>query len=117
VAGNPADDAEAGDIPDHELTRVLQEHGQALEEQSRALRATGAASISVDGLLLHARLRLPRRWRKGRLELTLEDPSSGESLDTSSGPLGRTRRSHGPLSLIDQITIRLALQVVARGPS
>jgi len=77
VADSPGDDAEAGDIPDHELTRVLQEHGQALEEQSRALLATGAASISVDGLLLHARLRVPRRWRKGLLELTLEDPASG----------------------------------------
>ena len=112
MADSPGDDAEAGDIPDHELTRVLQEHGQALEEQSRALLATGAASISVDGLLLHARLRVPRRWRKGLLELTLEDPASGETPDTSSGPLDRAGRSPGSLSLISEITIRLAMAIV-----
>ena len=117
MTDSPADDAEAGDTPDHELTRVLQQHGQVLEEQSRALLATGAASISIDGLRLEARLRAPRRWRKGLLELTLENPSSGETLSTSAGPLDRTRRGHGPLSLIDQITIRLALQVMARGSS
>jgi hypothetical protein len=111
-----ADGAEAGEIVDHELTRVLHEHAQVLEEQSRALVMTGAASISVPGVLLHARLRIPRRWRKGLLEITSEDPSSGVALGTSSSPLSRAGRSHGSLSLIDEVTIELACEVVY-GPS
>jgi hypothetical protein len=111
-----ADGAEAGEVVDHELTRVLHEHAQVLEEQSRALVTTGAASISVPGVLLHARLRIPRRWRKGLLEITSEDPSSGVALGTSSSPLSRAGRSHGSLPLIDEVTIKLACEVVY-GPS
>jgi hypothetical protein len=111
-----ADGAEADEVVDHELTRVLHEHGQLLEEQSRALVTTGAASISVPGMLLHARLRLPRRWRKGLLEITSEDPSSGAALGTSSSPLSQAGRSHGSLSLIEEVTIQLAFEVVY-GPS
>jgi hypothetical protein len=110
------DRAEAGQVVDHELTRVLHEHGQLLAEQSRALVTTGAASISVPRTLLHARLRIPRRWRKGLLEITSEDPSSGEALGTSSSPLSRAGRSHRSLSLIDEVTIQLAFEVVY-GPS
>jgi len=110
------DRAEAGEVVDHELTRVLHEHGQLLAERSRALVTTGAASISVPGTLLHARLRIPRRWRKGLLEITSEDPSSGVALGTSSSPLSRAGRSHGSLSLIDEVTIQLAFEVIY-GPS
>lgn len=91
-----ADGAEAGEVVDHELTRVLHEHAQVLEEQSRALVTTGAASISVPGVLLHARLRIPRRWRKGLLEITSEDPSSGVALGTSSSPLSRACAATDP---------------------
>jgi hypothetical protein len=116
MGDDPADGAEAREVFDHELTRVLHEHGQVLEEQSRALLTAGAASISVPGVILHARLRIPRRWRKGLLEVTAEDPASGEVLGSSSSPLGRAGRNHGFLSLIDQITIQLAFEVVY-GPS
>jgi hypothetical protein len=102
--------ADGADIPDHELTRVLREHGPLLEEQTRVLLATGAAEVAVPGLLLHARLRPPRRWRKGLLEVTSEDPFTGETLDTSS-PLRRTPR---PSSRTEEITIHLALQIVYR---
>jgi hypothetical protein len=114
MADSRADGAEAGEVVDHKLTRVLHEHGQLLEEQSRILVTTGAASISVPGALLHARLRIPRRWRSGLLEITSEDPSSGAALGNSSSRLNRARRSRG--SLIDQVTIQLALEVVY-GPS
>ena len=77
---------------------------------------TGAASISRPGTLLHARLRIPRRWRKGLLEITSENPSSGMALGTSSSPLSRADRSHGSLSLIDEVTIQLAFEIVY-GPS
>jgi hypothetical protein len=108
MGDSPADGAE---IVDHDLTRVLHVHGQVLEEQSQALVTTGAASICVPGMLLHARLRIPRRWRKGLLEITSEHPSSGKALGTSTIPLGRAGHSHGSLSLIEEITIRLAGQV------
>ena len=109
------DGPDNGEVIDHELTRVLREHGQMLEEHSLALLATGVTSISVPGVTLHARLRVPRRWRPGLLALTSEDPASGEVLGTSSSPLRRTGRIHGSLSLIEEITIHLALQL-AYGP-
>ena len=107
---------DGAEVVDHELTRVLHEHGRLLAEQSRALVTTGAASISLPRTLLHARLRIPRRWRKGLLEITSENPSSGIALGTSSSPLSRADRSHGSLSLIDEVTIQLAFEVVY-GPS
>jgi hypothetical protein len=109
------DGTDTGEVFDQELTRVLREHGQMLEEQSLALLAAGATSISVPGVILRARLRAPRRWRHGLLALTSEDPASGEVLGTSSSPLRRTGRNHGSLSLIEEITTRLALQL-AYGP-
>jgi hypothetical protein len=116
MGDDPADGAEGGEVVDHELTRVLHEYGQVLEEQSRALLTAGAASIPMPGMMLHARLRVPRRWRQGLLEVTAEDPASGEVLGSSSSPLGRAGRSHGSLPLINEITIRLASEVVY-GPS
>jgi hypothetical protein len=102
--------ADAADIPDRELTRVLREHGPLLEEQIRALLATGAAEIAVPRLLLHARMRSPRRWRKGLLEVTSEDPFTGATL-ASTSPL---RRTPWPPSLTQEIAIRLALEIVNR---
>jgi hypothetical protein len=80
--------AEGAEVVDHELTRILHVHGQVLEEQSRTLVITGAASICMPGILLRARLRVPRRWRKGLLEVTSEDPSSGEALASMFRDLG-----------------------------
>jgi hypothetical protein len=102
--------ADSADIPDRELTRVLRQHGPLLEEHTRALLATGAAEIAVAGLLLHARLRPPRRWRKGLLEVTSEDPFTGATLGTAS-PLPRTP---WPPSLSREITICLASEIVHR---
>ena len=116
MGDGPVDGGEAGEVFDQELTRVLHEHGQVLERQSRVLVTTGAALISVPGVMLRARLRIPRRWRKGLLELTSEDPANGEVLGRSSCLLDRVGSDHESLSLIDQITIHLALEVVY-GPS
>lgn len=116
MGDSPADGAGAGEVFDHELTRVLHEHGQVLEEHSRALLTAGAASVTVPGVMLHARLRIPRRWRKGLLEVTSEDPASGEVLGSSSRTLARAGSSRGSLSLIEEITTHLALEVVY-GPS
>lgn len=116
MGDDPADGAEAGEVFDHELTRVLHEHGQVLEEQSRALLTTGAASIAMPGVMLRARLRIPRRWRQGLLEVTAQDPASGAVLSRSSSPLARIGRNDGSLSLIGEITTRLAFEVVY-GPS
>jgi hypothetical protein len=102
--------AESADIPDHELTRVLRQHGPLLEERTRALLATGAAEIAVPRLLLHARLRSPSRWRKGLLEVTSEDPFTGAT-NAGTSPL---RRTPWPPSLTEEITIRLALEIVNR---
>jgi hypothetical protein len=116
MSDSPADGGAAGEVPDHELTRVLHEHGQVLEEQSRTLLATGAASVSVPGALLHARLRIPRRWRKGLLEVTAEDPSSGAALGASAIPLDRPGRRRGSMPLVDELAVRLAAEV-AHGPA
>jgi hypothetical protein len=110
MGDSPADGAEADEVFDHEVTRVLREYG--LEEKTRALLTAGAASIATPGVMLHARLRMPRRWRKGRLDVTSRDRASGEDLGFSSRPVGRTGRSHGALSLADEIAIDLALEVV-----
>jgi hypothetical protein len=110
MGDSPADGAEPGEVFDHEVTRVLREHG--LEEKSRALLTAGAASIAMPGVTLHARLRMPRRWRKGLLEVTSRDRASGEVLGSSSRPLDRAGRSRESLSLVDEIAIDLALEVV-----
>jgi hypothetical protein len=116
MGDSPADGAETSEVFDHELTRILHEHGQVLKEESQALLTTGSASISVPGVMLRARLRTPRRWRQGLLEVEAEDPASGEVLGSSSSPLGRIGSNRGSLSLIDEITIDLALEIVY-GPS
>ena len=53
---------------------------------------------------------------KGCLRSPRKDPSSGEALGTCPVSLGRVGHHHGSLSLVDEITIRLAGQV-ADGPS
>jgi hypothetical protein len=100
---------ESDEVFDHELTRVLQEHGQMLEEQSRVLLAKGAASIELPGVVLQARLRAPSRYRKGLLEIRSEDSNGGE-LGTSSRPLDRAGRERGSLSLTEEIAVDLALE-------
>jgi len=105
----PPDDAEAEEVFDHELTRVLQEHGRALEEQSRALLATGVVSITSPGVILRAKLRLPRWRRRGWLEIAREDPLSGEVTGSSSVPVGNAGRNRE--SLIEEITICLAMEL------
>jgi hypothetical protein len=106
---DPPDAVDASDVFDHELTRVLQVHGQALEKQSRALLATGEASIAVPGVILRARLRAPRRWRRGLLETATENPATGAVTHSSSRPAGRA--GHDRASLLREITIDLALEL------
>jgi hypothetical protein len=107
---DPAPDAAgASDVFDHELTRVLQVHGQALEKLSRALLATGDASIALPGVILRARLRAPRWWRRGLLETSTENPVTGAITHTSSRPAGQA--GHDRASLLREITIDLALEL------
>ena len=115
MGDSPAREAEGDDVFDHELTRVLQEHGDLLEERARALLTGGTASICGPEVTLHAQLRPPRRWRKGLLEVTSRDAASGAVLATSSRPLDRAGADRGSASLLAEITIDLALEL-AYGP-
>ncbi len=101
--------AGAGEVFDHELTHVLRARGHELEELSRNLLVTGAGSIAGPGVILRARLRVPRWWRRGSLEIDTEDCVSGEVTRGSSSPLGKTGRDRE--SLIMKITIDLALEL------
>ena len=102
-------DQDAGEIFDQELTDVLAAHGQELEEQSRVLLATGTGSITRPWVVLRIRLQVPRRWRRGLLEIAAHDPASGTVMGGSSMTLGR----QGPdsASLIREITIRLGMEL------
>lgn len=102
------DRPEPEEVFDHELTNVLQAEGKALEAKSEALLATGVASITRPGLVLHARLRVSR-WRRGLLEITAEDPVSGEVRGSSSTVLSQTGRNRA--SLVGEITINLGLEI------
>jgi hypothetical protein len=106
---DPSDAVDASDVFDHELTRVLQVHGHALEKQSRTLLATGEASIAVPEVILRARLRAPRGWRRGLLEIATENPVTGAITHSSSRPTGRA--GHDRASLLREITIDLALEL------
>jgi len=106
---DPPDDAEVEEVFDHELTRVLREHGDALEEQSRTLLTTGAVSIASPGVMMHAKLRFSRWRRRGLLEVATEDPLNGEvghSYCITLSEAGRDRAS-----LVQEITIHLACEI------
>jgi hypothetical protein len=102
------DATETEEVFDHELTNVLQREGKALEENSEALLTTGAVSITRPGLVLRARLRVPR-WRRGLLEITAEDPVSGEVKGSSSIALSQSGRNRA--SFVKEITIHLGLEL------
>ncbi len=106
------DQPEPAGIFDHELTRVLAVHGPELEETSRILLATGTASITRPEVILRVRLRVPRRWRRGLLEITVEDPASGAVLGRSASPLGRPGLDG--MALIQEITIDLGMELAHR---
>ena len=111
--GAPSEGAE-DDIFDADLTRTLEIFGQELERQSRVLAATGAASVSVPDWTMRARLRPPRWWRSGLLEVTGADASSGEIIWRGSESLLRSGRSDA--ALVRKITVSLAMQLTY-GPS
>jgi hypothetical protein len=111
VEGDP-EAAEAGEAFDHELTDVLQARGHELEELSQQLLATGAGSIAGPGVILRARLRAPRWWRRGSLEISTEDSVSGE-VRRGSWSLGRAA-GRDRESLIMEITVDLALMLLGR---
>lgn len=103
--------AEAGEVFDHELTHVLQVRGHELGELSQQLLATGAGSIAGPGVELRARLRVPRWWRRGSLEISAEDSASGE-VRRGCWSLGRAGRDRE--SLMMEITVDLALALLGR---
>ena len=102
------DDADSDEEFDHQLTHVLESRGQELEEQSRALLATGSALITAPGLVLRARLRPPRWWRRGELQTALEDTASHEVV---YGGIPLDRGIRGQTALVEEITIRLAFDI------
>jgi hypothetical protein len=111
MEGDP-EAAEPGEAFDHELTHVLQARGHELEELSQKLLATGTGSIAGPGVILRARLRAPRWWRRGSLEISAEDSVSGEVRRCSwslARAAGRDRES-----LIREITVDLALVLLGR---
>jgi len=108
MEGDP-EAAKPGEVFDHELTHVLQVRGHELEELSQKLLATGTGSIAAPGVILRARLRAPRWWHRGCLEIDTEDAVSGEVRRGSSSPLGRAGRDRE--SLIMKITVDLALEL------
>ena len=103
------DPPDADEVFDQELTDVLAAHGEELEEKSRALLATGAATITRPGVILRPTLQAPRRWRHGMLKITAEDPASGEARGGSYLTLNRGSRTSP--SLAREITIHLAMEL------
>jgi hypothetical protein len=102
-------DQDADEIFDQELTDVLAAYGQELEEQSRVLIATGAASITRPWVILRARLQVPRRWRRGLLEIAAHDPASGTVMGGGSMMLGR--QGQHSASLVREITVHLGMEL------
>jgi hypothetical protein len=102
------DDADSEEEFDHQLTHVLETRGQELEEHSRALLATGSALITGPGLVLRARLRPPRWWRRGELETELEDTASHQVV---CGGIHLDRGIREQPALVEEITIRLAFDL------
>ncbi|HEY1618306.1 MAG TPA: hypothetical protein VGG25_11835 [Streptosporangiaceae bacterium] len=105
----PPDASDADEIFDQDLTDVLEARGQELEEQSRTLLATGAATITRPEVILRATLQPPSRWRHGMLRIVAEDPASGHVQGNSSLTLRRGPRTSA--SLADELTIHLAMEL------
>jgi hypothetical protein len=105
----PPGQPEPAEILDHELTRILAIHGPELEETSRILLATGAATIARPEVILRVRLRVPSRWRRGLLEIAAEDPASGAALARSASTLRRSGQDSAALR--QEITIDLAMEL------
>lgn len=103
--------AEPDEEFDHQLTQVLQTQGRELEEHARALLASGSALITRPGLVLRARLRPPRWWRRGELEIATEDTTSHQ---VTSGAVPLDRGGRDQQALIREITIRLAFELAHR---
>lgn len=104
------DGAEADEVFDHELTQVLQDRGDDLEELSQALLATGQGSIAGPGVMLRARLRAPRRWRRGSLHVDVEDAVSGQVTASFGSSLDRAD-SRDRDSISRKIAIDIALEL------
>jgi hypothetical protein len=107
----PPGAAEPDEEFDHQLTQVLQTQGRELEEHGRALLASGSVLITRPGLVLRARLRPPRWWRRGELEIATEDTASHQ-VTNGAVPLDRGVRDQQ--ALIREITIRLAFELAHR---
>ena len=112
ILGRMHDGSSAGAGPDeefdHQLTHVLATRGEELEEHSRALLATGSVLVTGPGLVLRARLRPPRWWRRGELQTTLEDTASRQ---VTCGGVWLDRNIREEPALIREITIRLAFDL------
>ena len=96
-------------IFDAELTRTFDVFGQRLAEQSRVLVAEGAASVPIPGGTMRARLRRPRWWRPGLLEVAAQDAASGEIIWRGSEALLRSDRHDA--ALVEKITMSLAMEL------
>lgn len=107
---NPQGAAEADAVFDAELTQVLQARGDELEELSRVLLATGQGSITGPGVILQLRLRIPRWWRQGSLQVDIKDSVTGEVTRSSASRLGRTGAGRDRNSLIEEITVDVAME-------
>jgi hypothetical protein len=105
-ANDPPDEDE---VFDQELTDVLAAHGDMLEEKARALLANGKAAVELPQVALRVRLRQPRWWRQGVLEVETENKATGEVSGSTSVVVAMTGTDGS--ALIQEITIHLAVEL------
>jgi hypothetical protein len=109
VPDDATDSSEPDEVFDQELTDVLAVHGEMLEEQARVLLANGKATVELPQVTLRVRLRQPRWWRQGVLEIETEDKATGETSGSTSVVVAMTG-TDGDV-LIQEITIHLAVEL------
>lgn len=104
------------EVFDRQVGHILDTQAPLLREQTAALLATGSASLFWAGARVQARLRLPRWWRPGRLEISREDPAHGSTGSTGSSliPLGRSHWDRDFLRR--EITLQLAVMLADDEP-
>jgi hypothetical protein len=90
---------------DRRVGDVLESEAEMLRDSADALMDRGSISIARPGVLVRARLRLPRSWRAGVLEVCA-DYTGGRS---SHGVIPLGLRPRDPASLLGEITLQLAV--------
>jgi hypothetical protein len=109
VPDDASDSSEPDEVFDQELTDVLTVHGEMLEEHARALVANGKSTVELPEVTLRVRLRQPRWWRQGVLEIETKSKATGETSGSTSVVVAMAG-TDGDV-LIQEITIHLAVEL------